>query len=154
MGGDLPARPAGSKAPTFLVKALKDPKSGNLDRIQIIKGWLDADGNQHEKIFDIAWSGERTLGPDGKLPPVGNTVDLATAKYSNTIGAPELSVAWTDPEFNASQPAFYYARVLEIPTPRWSTIDAVNLGRPLLTSLPPTIQERAWTSPIWYSPGR
>ncbi len=153
MGGDLQSAPEG-KAPTFLVKALKDPKSGNLDRIQIIKGWLDADGNQHEKIFDIVWSGERTLGPDGKLPPVGNTVDLATAKYSNTIGAPELSVAWTDPEFNASQPAFYYARVLEIPTPRWSTIDAVNLGRPLLTSLPPTIQERAWTSPIWYSPGR
>ena len=152
MGGDLGSAPEGG-APTFLVTALKDPKSGNLDRIQIIKGWLDADGRQHEKIYDIAWSGERKPGPDGRLPPVGNTVDLATAKYSNTIGAPELSVAWTDPDFDPSQRAFYYARVLEIPTPRWSTIDAVNLGRPLLESLPPTIQERAWTSPIWYTPG-
>jgi hypothetical protein len=152
MGGDLESAPEG-KAPTFLVTALKDPKSGNLDRIQIVKGWLDADGRQHEKIFDVAWSGERKPGPDGKLPPVGNTVDLATAKYSNTIGAPELSVAWTDPEFDPSQRAVYYARVLEIPTPRWSTIDAVNLGRPLPESLAPTIQERAWTSPIWYTPG-
>jgi hypothetical protein len=151
MGGDLSGG-QGDSAPTFLVTALKDPKSGHLDRIQIVKGWLDASGQQHEKVFDAAWSGDRTVGADGKLPPVGNTVDLKTATYTNSIGAPELTVAWTDPEFDPKQRAFYYARVLEIPTPRWSTIDAVALGKPLLEGIDPSIQERAWTSPIWYTP--
>ena len=151
MGGELSHAPEGA-APTFLVAALKDPKSAHLDRIQIIKGWVGVNGGQHEKIFDIAWSGDREPGEDGTIPAVGNTVDLETATYTNDIGAPELRVSWTDPEFDPSQRAFYYARVLEIPTPRWSTIDAVALGRPLNDSLPATLQERAWTSPIWYAP--
>jgi hypothetical protein len=151
MGGDLTGVP-GTPAPTFLVRALKDPKSANLDRIQVVKGWLDADGRKHEKIFDVAWAGDRERGPDGKLPPVGNTVDLQTATYTNSIGAPELAVAWTDPEFRPGERAVYYVRVLEIPTPRWSTYDSVRLGLPLPTDLPHTIQERAWSSPIWYTP--
>jgi len=149
MGGDLKGT---GKAPTFLVAAMKDPKSGNLDRVQIVKGWIDASGKQHEKVYDVVWSGERKPGRDGKLPAVGNSVDLKTAKYTNTIGAPELATAWTDPEFDPKQRAFYYARVLEIPTPRWSTYDAVALGMPIPKGLPATIQERAWTSPIWYTP--
>jgi hypothetical protein len=150
MGGDLRAA-SGRAAPTFLVRALKDPKSGNLDRIQIVKGWVDANGQRRERIFDIAWSDSRKPGPDGKVPAVGNTVDLKTAQYTNAIGAPELAAAWTDPEFDAGLPAVYYARVLEIPTPRWSTIDAAKLGQPVLAGISPTIQERAWTSPIWYT---
>jgi len=149
MGGDLKGT---GKAPTFLVAAMKDPKSGNLDRVQIVKGWIDASGKQHEKVYDVVWSGERKPGRDGKLPAVGNSVDLKTAKYTNTIGAPELATAWTDPSFDPKQRAFYYARVLEIPTPRWSTYDAVALGMPIPKGLPATIQERAWTSPIWYTP--
>lgn len=136
----------------LLVLAMKDPKSGNLDRVQIVKGWIDADGRQQEKIHDVVWSGGRKPGPDGKLPPVGNTVDLKTAKYVNSVGAPELATAWTDPEFDPKQRALYYARVLEIPTPRWSTIDAARLKVPIPKGLPATIQERAWTSPIWYTP--
>ena len=151
MGGELSHAPEGA-APTFLVAALKDPKSAHLDRIQIIKGWVDANGDQHEKIFDIAWSGDREPGEDGKIPAVGNTVDLKTATYTNDIGAPELKASWTDPEFDPSQRAFYYARVIEIPTPRWNTYDSVALGRPPVDSLPATLQERAWTSPIWYAP--
>jgi len=151
MGGDLTGAP-GTGAPTFLIRALKDPKSGNLDRIQMVKGWLDAKGQKREKVFDVAWAGDRKPGRDGKLPSVGTTVDLKTATYTNTIGAAELSAAWTDPEFKANERAVYYARVLEIPTPRWSTYDAVKLGRPLLTGVPATIQERAWSSPIWYTP--
>jgi hypothetical protein len=151
MGGDLTGAP-GTGAPTFLIRALKDPKSGNLDRIQMVKGWLDAKGQKREKVFDVAWAGARKPGRDGKLPSVGTTVDLKTATYTNTIGAAELSAAWTDPEFKANERAVYYARVLEIPTPRWSTYDAVKLGRPLLTGVPATIQERAWSSPIWYTP--
>ena len=151
MGGDLKA-PAG-KAPSFLVMASKDPKSGNLDRVQIVKGWLDAGGKQHEKVYNVAWSGDRKPDPKtGKLPPVGDTVDAATAEYTNSIGAAELSAVWTDPDFDPSTRAFYYVRVLEIPTPRWSTIDAVRLGVPVPTGLPVSIQERAWTSPIWYTP--
>jgi hypothetical protein len=151
MGGDLKA-PAG-KAPTFLVMASKDPKSGNLDRIQIVKGWLDAGGKQQEQVYDVAWSGDRKPDPkSGKLPPVGDTVNAATAEYSNSIGSAELSVAWTDPDFDPSERAFYYVRVLEIPTPRWSTYDAVRLGVPVPKGLPVSIQERAWTSPIWYTP--
>lgn len=153
MGGDL--RPGSGKAPTFMVMASRDPKSGNLDRIQIVKGWLDAQGKQHEKVYDVAWSGERK--PDaktGKLPPVGDTVDPKTAEYTNSIGAAELSTAWTDPDFDPASRAFYYARVLEIPTPRWSTRDAVRVGLALPKGLPVSIQERAWTSAIWYSPAQ
>ncbi len=150
MGGDL--KPGAGKAPTFLVMAMKDPKSGNLDRIQIVKGWLDASGKQHEKIYDVVWSGDRKPGADGKLPAVGNTVDVKTATYSNGIGAAQLATGWTDPDFKPGEHAFYYARVLEIPTPRWNTYDAARLNMPALTNVPATIQERAWSSPIWYSP--
>ena len=151
MGGDLKGAP-GTPAPTFLVRALRDTKSANLDRIQIVKGWIDAVGQKHEKVFDVAWAGERKPGPNGKLPPIGNTVDLKTATYTNSIGVAELAVAWTDPEFRPGERAVYYARVLEIPTPRWSTIESVRLGRALPKDLALTIQERAWSSPIWYTP--
>jgi hypothetical protein len=150
MGGDL--KPAGAKAPTFFVMAMKDPKSGNLDRVQIVKGWLDDKGAQHEAIYDVVWSGDRKPDATGKLPAVGNTVDVAKATYTNTIGATELSAAWTDPAFKAGERAFYYARVLEIPTPRWSTIDAAHMGIQIPDDLPASIQERAWSSPIWYDP--
>lgn len=152
MGGDL--KPTGKKgaAPTFFVMALKDPKSGNLDRLQIVKGWLDEQGAQQERVYDVAWSGDRKPGADGKLPAVGDTVDAAKGTYTNSIGAPELAAAWTDPDFKPGERAFYYARVLEIPTPRWSTIDAANLGIPVPEGLPVSIQERAWSSPIWYAP--
>ncbi|WP_226704048.1 DUF3604 domain-containing protein [Microbulbifer elongatus] len=150
MGGDLPAATDG--APTFIVQALKEPDGANLDRIQIIKGWVDKSGKQQSKIFDVALSGDRKPGPDGKIPPVGNTVNEKDATYENTIGDNQLVATWTDPEFDPAQPAMYYARVLQIPTPRWSTYDAVrnNLKRP--EDLPVSIQERAWTSPIWYTP--
>lgn len=151
MGGDL--KPGAGKAPTFLVTAIKDPKSGNLDRIQIVKGWLDAEGKQHEKVYDVAWSGDRAIGADGKLPAVGDSVDLETATVGSDIGAAELATAWTDPEFDPAQRAFYYARVIEVPTPRWNTYDAVRTGMAPLTKVPATIQERAWSSPIWYAPG-
>jgi Protein of unknown function (DUF3604) len=151
MGGDLaPATEA--KAPTFMVMAMKDPKSGNLDRAQIVKGWVDADGSEHEKIYDVVWSDARKPGADGKLPAVGSTVDTAKGSYENTIGAAQLAAAWTDPEFDPAVNAFYYARVLEIPTPRWSTRDAAKLGMQIPGNLPVSIQERAWSSPIWYSP--
>jgi hypothetical protein len=151
MGSDLKAPT--DKAPSFLVMASKDPKSGNLDRVQIVKGWLDGSGKQHETVYDVAWSGDRKPDPKtGKLPPVGDTVDAATAQYTNTIGAAELATVWTDPDFDPAERAFYYVRVLEIPTPRWSTIDAVRLGVPVPKVLPVSIQERAWTSPIWYTP--
>jgi len=149
MGGDLGAIGA---APTFTVYAAMDPLGANLDRIQIIKGWVDASGDTHEKIIDTVWSGDRKIQGDGKLPAVGNTVDLKTAKYTNDIGAPILIGSWTDTDFAASEGAFYYARVLEIPTPRWTTYDAVRNNLPLLEDVPATIQERAWSSPIWYQP--
>jgi hypothetical protein len=154
MGGDLPARKGKdlSKAPTFAVWALKDPDSGNLDRIQIIKGWYK-NGYPWEKIYDVAWSDNRKLdAKTGKLPPVGNTVDIKNASYTNTIGDNELSATWTDPDFDPTQHAVYYVRVLEIPTPRWSTYDAKALGIKPLAEIPATIQERAWASPIWYTP--
>ena len=132
MGGDITNAPEG-RAPTFLVAALRDPYSGNLDRIQIIKGWLDARGNTHEKVYDVVWSGDRQPGADGKLPPVGNTVNVERATWTNTIGAPELITVWTDPDFDPKQRAFYYARVLEIPTPRWTTYDAVRYASNLAT---------------------
>ncbi len=149
MGGDLEPKP-GAGAPTFAVWAIRDPDSGNLDRIQIIKGWVDSQGKSHEQVHNVAWSGNRSLDARGKLPPVGNTVDLVAATYSNTIGANQLSTLWSDPEFDAEQEAFYYARVIEIPTPRWSTYDAQKLG--VDVPEPGSIQERAVTSAIWYSP--
>jgi hypothetical protein len=152
MGGDLTAAPRG-KAPSFLVHATKDPLSGNLDRVQMVKGWLDANGEPQEKVYDIVWSGERRRDAAGKLPAVGSTVDVATATYSNTIGAPQLATVWTDPDFNPAQRAFYYVRVLEIPTPRHSLHDAVALGiDPAQIQAPVSLQERAWSSPIWYTP--
>jgi hypothetical protein len=153
MGGDLNAAPAG-KAPTFLVAALRDPIGANLDRYQIIKGWLDKDGNVHEKIYDVAWSGDRRPGGDGKLPSVGSTVDVANATWTNTIGAPELITVWKDPEFDPSQPAFYYGRVIEIPTPRWTVYDAKRYGVQPLPGTAMTVTERAYTSPIWYTPAK
>ena len=152
MGSDLPSAPSGAKGPTFAVWALKDPRMANLDRIQIIKVWTK-NGKSHEKIFDVAWSGDRKPDPKtGKVPPVGNTVDLKTATYNKTIGATELSGVWQDHEFDPQAYATYYARVLEIPTPRWSTIWAVKYNLPLNDKNGNTIQERAWTSPVWYSP--
>ncbi|MCP4375993.1 MAG: DUF3604 domain-containing protein [bacterium] len=153
MGGDLSKAPKG-KAPTFLVGALKDPLSGNLDRIQIVKGWLDKKGKTHEKVYDVAWSDSDTRKPgaNGKLPAVGNTVDIANATWTNTIGEPELITVWTDPDFNAKQRAVYYARILEIPTPRWTAYDAKRFGVKMLDEAPMTTQERAYTSPIWYTP--
>jgi len=150
MGQDLPEK--SGKAPTFAVWALKDPMSGNLDRIQIIKGWYDQRGYGFQKIYEVAWSDDRKLGKNDKLPPVGNTVDIKKATYTNDIGDTQLSVVWTDPDFNPSQHAVYYVRVLEIPTPRWSTYDAATLGVAPPTEVPATIQERAWSSPIWYTP--
>ncbi len=151
MGGDLSSAPAG-KAPSFLVAAMKDPYSGNLDRIQIIKGWLDADGETHEQIYDVVWSGDRERGSDGKVPPVGNTVDVATATWSNSIGSPELIAVWEDPDFDPGLDAFYYARVIEIPTPRWTAYEAVRFGIDMPDEVPMITQERAYTSPIWYTP--
>jgi Protein of unknown function (DUF3604) len=153
MGGDLKKASQG-KAPTFLVAALKDPLSGNLDRIQIIKGWLDKSGKLQEKIFDVVWGDaeKRKLGTDGKLPPVGNTVHLPTASWTNTIGDPELITVWKDPEFDPTAKAFYYARVLEIPTPRWTAYDAAYFKVKMDAKVPMITQERAFTTPIWYSP--
>ncbi len=151
MGGDLRAAPSGA-APSFLLAALKDPYSGNLDRIQIIKGWVDDGGERREKIYDVVWSGDRRPGADGVLPPVGNTVDVANATWTNTIGAPELITVWTDPDFDPSLPAVYYARVIEIPTPRWTAYEAKRFGITLPSEVPMTTQERAYTSPIWYTP--
>ena len=154
MGGDLQRAPAG-KRPTFLVAAMKDPLSGNLDRIQIVKGWVDAAGKTHEKIYDVAWGDaeKRKRGANGKLPPVGNTVDLKTATWKNTIGDPELAAVWIDPDFDPKQRAVYYARVIEIPTPRWTLYDAVRFKVKMPAEVPMTLQERAYTSPIWYRPG-
>jgi Protein of unknown function (DUF3604) len=151
MGGDLRDAPAG-KAPTFLVAALKDPIGANLDRIQVVKGWLDQQGGLQEKVYDVVWSGGRKAGADGKLPPVGNTVDVSNATWTNTIGTPELITVWKDPDFDPSLRAFYYARVIEIPTPRWTAYDAKRFGITMDPKVPMTTQERAYTSPIWYTP--
>ena len=154
MGQDLPAKPKNTKAPTFAVWAQKDPESGNLDRVQIIKAWAHpANGLPMEKIYDVAWSDNRK--PDaktGKLPPVGNTVDVKKATYTNDIGDTQLSAMWTDPDFKPETSAAYYVRALEIPTPRWSTYDSARNNLPLPTTVPATHQERAWSSPIWYTP--
>lgn len=151
MGGNLDS-PPGEKSPRILVMASKDALGANLDRIQIIKGWIDGEGKLQDRVFDVSWAGQRKPDGSGKLPAIGNTVDLATATYRNTIGTAQLATVWEDPEFDPSRPALYYARVIEIPTPRWSTYDAVRAGLPLLDNVPATIQERAWTSPVWYRP--
>lgn len=148
MGGLLTT----TTAPTFTVYAEKDADGANLDRIQIIKGWVNAKGDPQERVIDVVWSGARKPAKNGKLPAVGNTVDLKTATYRNTVGAATLIGAWTDTDFDPAQNALYYARVLEIPTPRWSTYDAVNNKLPLLKDVAATVQERAWASPIWYMP--
>jgi hypothetical protein len=151
MGGDLP--PLGeAKAPSFIVWAVKDPTSGNLDRIQIVKGWTKH-GQSFEKIYDVAWAGQRAPDPfTGVVPAIGNTVNISEATYTNTIGVVELKGVWTDPEFDPGLDAFYYARTLEIPTPRWTTIQAKELGIAPPDSVAATVQERAWSSPIWYTP--
>jgi hypothetical protein len=158
MGQDLPAHPLKdmAKKPSFAVWALKDPESGNLDRIQIIKGWTDpASGYPKEKIYDLAWSDNRKPDPKtGKLPPVGNTVDIKNATYKNSIGDTQLSAVWTDPDFDPTMKAVYYVRVLEIPTPRWTTFDAKKLSVEPPKGVPATIQERAYSSPIWYTPSK
>ncbi|MBL4542082.1 MAG: DUF3604 domain-containing protein [Rhodobacteraceae bacterium] len=152
MGADLRPAPTGAVAPSFMVYALRDPIGANLDRIQIVKGWMDAGGALHERVYDVAWSAGREPGPDGRLPPVGNTVDEAAANWTNTIGASELATVWTDPDFDPDQQAFYYARVLEIPTPRWVLYDRLRLGADIPEDAVLTGQERAYTSPIWYAP--
>ena len=153
MGGDLTAAPEG-KAPTFLVAALKDQLSGNLDRIQIVKGWTDSKGEAHEKVYNVAWgdADKRSLDADGNLPAVGNTVDVENATWTNTIGDPELITVWEDPDFDPTQRAFYYARVMEIPTPRWTAYDAKRYNLDLPDNVLMYLQERAYTSPIWYTP--
>ena len=151
MGGDLTTAPSG-KRPTFLVAALKDAIGANLDRAQIVKGWMDAKGDLQEKVYDVVWSGDRKPGADGKVPSVGNTVDIPNATYTNSIGAPELITVWTDPNFDPAVRAFYYARVMEIPTPRWTAYDAKRFGTKPLPGTRMTITERAYTSPIWYTP--
>ncbi|MCJ7642403.1 MAG: DUF3604 domain-containing protein [Desulfobacterales bacterium] len=151
MGGDLKSAPPG-KAPTLLIRAQRDVDGANLDRVQVIKGWLDDAGKTHEKVYDVAWSGDRKAAADGKLPAVGNTVNVTEATYTNAIGTPYLAAFWKDPSFDAKQRAFYYVRVIEIPTPRWTTYDAKVFGVKLPTDVPTSIQDRAYTSPIWYTP--
>ena len=152
MGGDLTAAPKDT-SPRFMVVAARDPDGANLDRIQVVKGWLDGEGELQEKVYDVAWSGDRVVdGETGKLPAVGNTVDADTASYANSIGAGDLATVWTDPDFDADERAFYYARVLEIPVPRWSTYDSVYFDIDVPEGAPVSIQDRAYTSPIWYTP--
>jgi hypothetical protein len=152
MGGDLTDGPEGV-APRFMVRALRDPDGANLDRVQIIKGWLDKDGELHERVYDVAVSDGREIGDDGRATEkVGTTVDIATATFTNSIGDAMMAAHWVDPDFDASEPAFYYVRVLEIPTPRWTTYDATFFGVDLPDNVPATIQDRAYTSPIWYTP--
>jgi hypothetical protein len=148
MGGELQQ----SETPTFLVLATKDPDGANLDRIQMVKGWLDADGQSQEQIFNIAWSDERPLNADGSLPDVGSSVNLKTGKVDNRIGAAQLAAVWEDPQFDSEQSSFYYIRVLQIPTARHSLLDAIAMGMDHAMDQPDTIQERAYTSSIWFQP--
>ena len=153
MGSQLAKAPAG-KAPSFLVAAMKDPEGANIDRIQMVKGWVDANGKTHERIYNVAWSDGRKVDGDGKLPAVGNTVDLKTAKYENSIGAAQLRGVFIDPDFDAAVSAVYYVRVLEIPTPRWTLFDKVRFDlKDMDQDVPLVHQERAFSSPIWYGPG-
>jgi hypothetical protein len=152
MGGDLRNAPKG-KAPVFMIRSLRDVDGANLDRVQIIKGWLDESGKTHERIYDVAVSDDRKIGKDGRCKsPVGNTVNVKEATYSNSIGDPLLLGYWKDPDFDAQQKAFYYVRVIEIPTPRWTTYDAKVFGVERPKDVPASIQDRAYTSPIWYTP--
>ncbi|HRI20692.1 MAG TPA: DUF3604 domain-containing protein, partial [Panacibacter sp.] len=153
MGGDLYTAPAGKKL-SFIIDAVKDPMGANLDRVQVIKGWIDAKGNKQEKIYEVVWgdADKRRLDAKGKLPAVGNTVNIATCEYTNTIGGTELKTVWTDPDFDASLSAVYYVRVLEIPTPRWTAFDAMRYKVKMDPNVPMIIQERCYTSPIWYTP--
>ena len=151
MGGDLSNGPDG-KAPNFVVRAVRDPDGANLDRVQMVKGWMDASGQTYEKVYDIAWSDDRVQGEDGKVQPVGDTVDVANASFKNTIGEALLFAHWTDPDFDSSQQAFYYVRVIEIPTPRWTAFDAKIFGVDMSEDTVMKLQERAYTSPIWYTP--
>ncbi|MCP4300990.1 MAG: DUF3604 domain-containing protein [Gammaproteobacteria bacterium] len=151
MGSDLPLH-VGNGAPTFLLSALMDPDGANLDRMQLVKGWVDSDGALRERVYDVVWSGDRAPGEDGKLPLVGDTVDLSVPSWSNTIGAPELKAAWTDSDFDPGVPAFYYVRVIEIPTPRWTAYDAIRYGADIPDDASLKTTERAYSSPIWYSP--
>ncbi len=153
MGGDLTSAPSGA-APTFMVRSLRDPEGANLDRVQIIKGWLGTDGESQERIYDVAVSDDRTIDSDGRSrTPVGNTVDLADASYTNTIGDPLLTAFWEDPDFDPTQSAFYYVRVIEIPKPRWTAYDSVRFDIEMAAEVPMIVQDRAYTSPIWYTPG-
>ena len=151
MGGDLRSG-TGRQVADLPRRRAEGPLSGNLDRIQIIKGWVDADGKLQEKVYDVAWSDDRKPGADGKLPPVGNTVDVENAIWTNTIGSPELIAVWKDPDFDPKLRAVYYARVIEIPTPRWTAYDQKRFGIKMPDDVPMTVQERAYTSPIWYTP--
>jgi len=150
MGGDLAE--ASSDAPTFLIHSMMDPESGSLDRVQVVKGWVNPDGSLGEKVYDVAWSGDRQIDANGKIPSIGNSVNLEDGTWSNDIGAPELSSVWTDPSFDTSQESFYYVRVIEIPTPRWTLFDKLNYGAELNDDVPLTTTERAYSSPIWYTP--
>ncbi len=153
MGGDLKNAPAG-KSPTFLVAAMKDPIGANLDRIQVVKGWLDAKGETHEHVYDVAWSdpAHRKPGADGKVPAVGSTVDVKNATWTDTIGASDLIAVWKDPQFDPQQSAFYYVRVLQIPTPRWTAYDAKYFNEQMGKEVTMVLQDRAYSSPIWYTP--
>ena len=147
--GRRPLKAPKGQAPKFILVAARDPDGANLDRAQIVKGWLNSEGVLQEKVYDVAWSGDRSKDLEtGKVPAVGSTVDVESATYKNTIGAPELAVVWTDPDFDASERAFYYARVLEIPRPRWTTVDAMYFGIDLPSDVPHSIQDRAYTSPF------
>jgi len=152
MGGDLPTPPDGAEAPTFMVFALKDPIGANIDRIQIVKGWMNANGETEEKVYDVVWADDRQPDANGKLPAIGSTVDVKRASWTNTIGSAELGTVWRDPDFDPTLRAFYYARVIEIPTPRWTAYDAFRYNIDLPDDVPMTTQERAYTSPIWYTP--
>ena len=147
------ARAAWLEKPGFLIRAWRDPHGANLDRVQVVKGWLDDEGKSQEKVFDVSLSDGREVAKDGSVPPVGDTVDAAEARFTNSIGASMLEVFWEDPSFDRDQRAFYYVRVLEIPTPRWSTVDARVFGIDVPEGVARTTQERAYTSPVWYDPG-
>ena len=152
MGGDLTAAPEG-RGPVFIAAAAKDPDGANLDRLQIVKGWLDGNGDRHEQVYDVVLSDGREVDPEtGKAPPVGSTVNIAEATYANTIGEPTLAAVWTDPDFDPDERAFYYVRVIEIPTLRWTAHDARFFKIDLPDHIPTVVQDRAYTSPIWYTP--
>jgi hypothetical protein len=150
MGGDL--RRAEDQAPTFMTRAVMDPESGSLDRVQIVKGWANEDGTLGEKVYEVKWSGDRAVNADGKVPAIKNTVNLEDGSWDNSSGAVELKAVWTDPDFDPALEAFYYVRVLEIPTARWTLYDKIKYNVQIDEEVPMTIQQRAYTSPIWYSP--